>query len=148
MSLNTNFEDNIFILNTKIRNVSDLLLLDADPGLFLNKTLEDLAFISATINLILDKLVNNKHLISRDEQLHRLYETIEVFLDMLSNMLRGSPCFSVQKYPLIEGTIKSLTSVCKNQLKLIDETAVQFDTQSTDQRVVSSDELAELLKDI
>ncbi|GMO21482.1 MAG: hypothetical protein Ta2B_00280 [Termitinemataceae bacterium] len=128
--------------------VSDALLLDADPDLFLEKTVEDLDFISTSLNLLLDKLSDNKQLISREEQFHNLYETIEVFSDVLLHLLRGSACFSIQNYPSIEETVRSLMAVCNNQLQLIDGIMTEMGVNNVDHRVVSTDELAELLKDI
>jgi hypothetical protein len=128
--------------------VSHLLLLDADPDLFLEKTLEDLDFISRTLNLLLDKLSKNKQLISREEQFHNLYETIEIFSDTLSRLLRGSACFSIQKYPLIEEAIRSLSTMSNTQLHVIDGIMTEMGVNNVDPRVVSADELAELLKDI
>jgi hypothetical protein len=100
------------------------------------------------MNLLLDKLSKNKQLISREEQFHNLYETIEVFSDTLSHILRGSACFSIQKYPLIEETLRSLAAESNNQLQLIDGIMTEMGVNNVDHRVVSTDELAELLKDI
>jgi hypothetical protein len=143
-----NFEDNIFILRTKIRNISDLLSLEADPSFFLKKTMEDLNFISNTIKLLLEKLTSNKQLITKDEQLHNLNEAIEIFLDVLSNILRGSACFSIKNCPNIEADIRALVVLCNNQTQSIDKLVSKIDVQNIDHRVVSTDELSELLKDI
>ncbi|GHT51933.1 hypothetical protein FACS1894102_7770 [Spirochaetia bacterium] len=148
MGKNINFEDNIFILNTKIRGISDLLLLDADPDMFLDRTIGDLEFISTSIGSLLGNLAANKLLISRDEQIHNLNETVQVFLDILSNMLRGNVSFSVRKFHTIEDVIKSLINNSNEQLKLIDGYISEMDKTSMAQGLVTNDEMTELLKNL
>ncbi|GHV21809.1 hypothetical protein FACS189494_07720 [Spirochaetia bacterium] len=148
MNNQINFEDNIFILNTRIRAVSDLLILDANAEFFLEKTIEDVNFISTTTNRIFENLSANKQLISRDEQLHNLYETIESFMDVLNMILNGSGCFSVQTFPILTENITSLFEICKNKLKEIDDILIEIGAHTVDPRVVSTDELSELLKDL
>ena len=75
MNARTNIEDNIFILNIRIRMIHNLLLLDADPDLFLEKTLEDADFISYTLDALLRQLAGSTRYIDRKEQFHNLAET-------------------------------------------------------------------------
>jgi hypothetical protein len=49
MHKHINFEDNIFVLNTRIRMIRDSLILDTDPELFLEKTVDDTNFIDLTL---------------------------------------------------------------------------------------------------
>jgi hypothetical protein len=119
MNQQLNYEDNIFILNSKIRVIADMLLLDADPDIFLEKTLEDIDFITAKLTLLQETLALNKQLISRNEQFHNLEETYERFLDLLNDMLRGVGCFNVENYPMTKEQVGSTAAYCLKQQKII-----------------------------
>jgi hypothetical protein len=143
-----NYEDNIFILNVKIRAISDMLLLDADPDIFLEKTLEDLDFIGAKLTLLQEYLVPNEHLISKNQQLHNLDETYERFLDLLNGMLDGAVCFNADRYPFIHEPINELIEHCVNVQKQLKELTATTGEKIIDARLVSTDELTALLDGI
>ncbi|MDR2467691.1 MAG: hypothetical protein LBD22_01875 [Spirochaetaceae bacterium] len=148
MEKHLNYEDNIFILNTRIRMVSDLLLLDADPELYLDKTIEDLDFIGETAKFILTGLMANRQLIEWDEQLHNLYDTEERFFDLLSRILNGKASFSIDNFPRIAEITGALAAACTERQKIIKEHMSEALTTTSDPRVVSVDELAALLTDM
>jgi hypothetical protein len=143
-----NYEDNIFILNAKIRVISDMQLLDADPDIFLEKTLEDLDFIAAKLTLLYETLALNTQLISRNEQFHNLEEAHERFTELLNNMLRGTGCFNAQNYPLIREPLNTLAAHSLNQQNLIKAAMTEAGVNALDQRVVSAEELTALLDNI
>ncbi|MDR1285981.1 MAG: hypothetical protein LBK08_00075, partial [Treponema sp.] len=89
MNKRINFEDSIFIINTRIRIIRDMLLLDTDPDLFLEKALEDVSFIDKTLAILLDQLLDNSRFIERTEQFHNLAETERIFADVLSGLING-----------------------------------------------------------
>jgi hypothetical protein len=148
MNQQLNYEDNIFILNSKIRVTEDMLLLDADPDIFLEKTLEDLDFIAAKLSLLQETIALNRQLISRNEQFHNLEETYERFFDLLNDMLHGTGCFSVKNYPMIKEQINALSAHCLNQQKLIKAFMTEGGINTLDHRLVSTDELTALLDGI
>ncbi|MDR0409391.1 MAG: hypothetical protein LBH18_03235 [Spirochaetaceae bacterium] len=145
MNQQLNYEDNIFILNSKIRVIADMLMLDADPDIFLEKTLEDIDFIAAKLTLLRETLTLNTQLISRSEQFHNLDETCDRFLDLLNNMLRGDGCFCAKNYPIVEEPVNILIAHCLNQQKLIKSAVTEGKEKAPDPRLVSADELSALL---
>jgi hypothetical protein len=145
MNQHLNYEDNIFILNVNIRTIADLMQLDADPDIFLEKTIEDLNFIAAKLNLLYESLSINKHLISRNEQMHNLDETYERFLELLNGMARGTGCFSAANYPSIREPVNTLIAHCVNCQKLIKSAMRDSDTNTISHQFVSADELSALL---
>ncbi|QQO08073.1 hypothetical protein [Breznakiella homolactica] len=147
MNKRINFEDNIFILNVRIRMVRDLVLLDADPDIFLEKTLDDLDFIDATLALLLDGLMKNDKLIERTEQLHNLWETETQFEELLSDIANGSGSISVAQFPVIQDRVAAMANLSSNRKSLIDDSRPR-DSEEIDPMVVSTDELNELLKDL
>jgi hypothetical protein len=149
MNKNLNYEDNIFILNTRIRMVSDLLFLDADPGLYFDKMVEDLDFIGRTSKILLQSLMENKQLMEWDEQIHNLYDTEERYFEVLSRILSSNASFSINKFPVIAEIVGALAAGCTERQRTIKEN-MENETSSTarDPRVVSVDELTALLTDL
>ena len=84
-----NFDDSIFILNTRIRLISDILCLDADPELFLEKTIDDMDFIDGVLSVLLTCLTENRMLVDREEVLNKLLD-LEWRLDQLFTGIRGN----------------------------------------------------------
>jgi hypothetical protein len=147
MQKHLNYEDNIFILNTRIRMISDLLLLDAAPELYFEKTIEDLDFIGETAKVLLKSLMENRQLIEWDEQLHNLYDTEERFFELLKRILNGKAAFSIENFPMIAEITGALAADCSERQKVIKENMSEVFSQSSDSRVVSVDELSALLTD-
>ncbi|MDR2097582.1 MAG: hypothetical protein LBP37_03595, partial [Spirochaetaceae bacterium] len=139
---------NIFILNVKIRAISDIILLDADPDLFLERTMEDLDFILAKLTLIQESLALNEQLISRTEQLHNLDETYVRFLALINDTLRGKGCFDPNRYPFIREHLNTLATYCVNGQKQLKALKAAAGVNVNDVRLVSTDELTALLNGI
>ncbi|MDR1257487.1 MAG: hypothetical protein LBJ86_07045 [Spirochaetaceae bacterium] len=148
MNQQFNYEDNIFILNVRIRMLADMMKLDADPDIFLAKTVEDLDFIAAKLNLLQESLSYNKCLIYRDAQLHNLDETYESFMDLLNDMARGTGRFNVINYPYTRETVCELIKRGLDAQKQITELMRDTESDIPDHRLVGTDELAALLDGI
>jgi hypothetical protein len=143
-----NYEDNIFILNVKMRGISDMLLLDADPDLFLERMLDDLDFIGAKLVLLQEYLTLNEQLVSRNQQLHNLDETCDRFLNLLNGILRGTGCFNADSYPSIREPINKLITHCSAGQKQLKGIKTAAGVNANDTRLVSGDELTALLDGI
>lgn len=141
-----NFEDNIFILNIRVRMIHDLLLLETNPELFLKKTLEDIEFVDDTLGVLLDELIENIHLIERNEQFDNLSELEEQFIQVLSLFLTGSGNVSAIRFPALREKIVFLRTHNLTRRKTIDDLKKQTDGTILEP-LVSSAELNELLKE-
>jgi hypothetical protein len=146
MSKQINFEDNIFILNTRIRMIRDLLILDADPDIFLDKTLTDVDFIDAALGVLLRDLIENTHLIERNGQFYNLYETEQQFLAVLWDLGNGPGTVSLSPYPALKDKIALMREHSLERQKNIEEHITTTEA-SPSEPVVSSNELNELLRD-
>jgi hypothetical protein len=145
MGKQINFEDNIFILNTRIRMIRDLLILDADPDIFLDKTLADVDFIDAALGVLLRDLIENTHLIERNGQFYNLYETEQQFLAGLWDLANGPGTVSVAPYPALRDKIALMREHSMERRKTIEEHISATEVPSAEP-VVSSDELNGLLQ--
>ena len=139
MNKQINFEDNIFILNVRIRMLMDLLHLDVDPGFYAEKTLDDIAFIDMILNSLLKYLTENRMFHDREDELDKLID-LEYRFDQL---LEGTgKCF-----PLIREQLLQYKTSSTERRKNIDDTRLPVD-QSANEPVVSSLELNELLREL
>ncbi|MDR0554127.1 MAG: hypothetical protein LBG76_04940 [Treponema sp.] len=147
MQKRINFEDNIFSLNTRLRMLRDILLLDIDADLFLAKILDDVEFIDHALGAILNSLKENSHLFDREEQFQNLAETEEHFLDVLRTLSQGTGNVSSLKFPPIEERIAQVRNRILERRKLINEIAPES-SENVMEPLVSPDELTELLRDL
>jgi hypothetical protein len=141
-----NFEDNIFILNVRVRMIHDLLLLETNPELFLKKTIEDIDFIDDTLGILLDELMENTHLIERNEQFDNLSELEGQFSQILTQFLTGSGNISAIRFPALREKIIFLRTHSMTRKKAIHDSRKQTDGTILEP-LVSSAELNELLKE-
>lgn len=145
MNKRVNFEDNIYILLARIRMVRDLLTLDTDPRLFLEKTVDDLEFIDTTLNILLQDISENQRLIERKEFLNHLSELDLQFEQTLSDILSGGRTISAGGSPAVKDklTILRIHSLERRKTTVNTGSAVESRNEGP---LVSSDELNELLK--
>ncbi|MDR2048293.1 MAG: hypothetical protein LBP69_02455 [Treponema sp.] len=144
MDKRMNFEDSIFILNVRIRMIQDMFVLDADPGLFLNKTMDDLAFIDLCHESLLSSLKNNDRLIERDEQLYNLSESERIFCELLFELSHGETGFSAALDQGMRETASAMRNRSLERRRSIGDVIVESKNSNLEP-VVSYDELHELL---
>ncbi|MDR3333297.1 MAG: hypothetical protein LBT13_00195 [Treponema sp.] len=145
MNRHINFEDNIFILNLRIRLIRDSLALNADPELFLKKIVEDIEFIDIALSRLLDDLVENISFIGRDEQFDNLAEIEWQFSQVLTRFLNSSRNISAAQLPILREKLVFLQNHSAARRKTIDDAESQMEGVYVEP-VVSSAELSELLK--
>ncbi|MDR2184856.1 MAG: hypothetical protein LBO80_04220 [Treponema sp.] len=147
MNKHINFEDNIFVLNLRIRIIADSLILDTDPELFLEKIMDDVDFINTNLGILLGNLIENERFIERNEQFHHLFETERQFAEILSGLEFGQGAISGSRFPVICDRIAQVRENTIRRRKTIEDFITKTSKTPIDPMVVSSDELSELLKD-
>ena len=145
MNKRVNFEDNIFILMVRIRMIRDIITLDADPELFLEKTLDDIDFTDHTLGILLGYLRENSRLIEREELLEHLSELEWQFSQILQKLLDHDGNISVNDIPSINEKLTAFRNNSAERRKSIENLKPTDDSRSGEP-IVSSDELTELLK--
>jgi hypothetical protein len=146
MNKRINFEDNIFILLTRIRMIRDLLALDTDPDLFLEKTIDDINFIDLTLETLLGNLVENKRLLERKKAVDDLADLEWHFFQALTEFFNSAGNISAARFPILRENIGRLRDRSTGRKKTMDESGGLAEISATEP-VVSSVELGELLKD-
>jgi hypothetical protein len=147
MNKRINFEDNAFILNNRIRVIENTIILDADPDLFLEKTISDMTFIDTCLTFLLDSLSKNEQMIGRNTQFYHLMETESKFMDLLDAISKSKGSISVSEFPIITERIHNFHASSGERQKILQNYIESSDTILQDPNMVSSDELNALLKD-
>jgi hypothetical protein len=144
MEKQINFEDNIFIINVRIRLIQDLQILDADPAMFLDKTMDDVEFIDSALAALLRELKGNSRLIERAEQFYNLSEAERLFASLLDDLYKGESNFSASLTPEMKGKVQLLKGRSQERKASIG-TVVVSGEKAVPEPLVSPDELHELL---
>jgi hypothetical protein len=145
MTKHINFEDNLFILNVRIRMLHDTLTLGVDPELFLGKTMEDLEFINTILEALLKNLIENIKLIERADEFNNLSDLDWQFDQLLTGFYNDRDGVFAVQYPGMREKLLLLKDKSAARRKLIDSSLVSGTRKAADP-MVSSDELSELLK--
>jgi hypothetical protein len=147
MKKRVNYEDNTFIVNTRIRLLQDIFALEADSALFFNRALDELDFINNTLDTLLKDFLENNKSIERAERLQDLLETEWRFTSVLNYLISGQGAFADDFYPRLVPKLKSLLGDCTQRRSMIEKEKVDSEKNPVDERLVSSLELSELLKE-
>ena len=137
----TIFEDTIFILNIRIRMIKDTLRLSPSPDLFLQKTLDDLAFINNSLEHLAEMLMKDHGGIDEFEYLS---DTEWQFSQVLTELSLETSPFSINSFPEIHKTIGILRENGNTRRKALEEYTIDAEIALTEP-VVSSAELSGLL---
>jgi hypothetical protein len=143
MNKRINFADNLFILNIRLRMIRDILSLDAAPGLFLEKTLEDLEFLDYSLAFLLRELMENQRFLEREEVFEDLSELEWLFSQTAGEFSGSRGEFSPS--PGIREKLELLQNRSLERRKLIDQSLPRSESAALDP-LVGAEELGELLK--
>jgi hypothetical protein len=147
MNKRINFEDNTFILNNRLRMIANTIILDVDPDLFLEKTIDDMDFIDTSMAVLVNSLAKNEKLIDRSALFYNLMETESKFMNILDTIAKSDGAISVSEFPIIIEKIEGFRTRSIGRQDVIKDAIDALDETPQDPNVVSSDELLELLRD-
>ena len=145
MNKQVNFEDSIFIIMMRIRMIRDIITLDADPELFLEKTLDDIFFTDHCLGIMLGYLQGNHRLIEREELLEHLSELEWQFSQTLQDLLNQEGNISIKGIPTVKEKLVLLRNNSLERRRTAD-TMSPVGESPISEPVVSSEEINELLK--
>jgi len=125
--------------------IRDIITLDADPELFLEKTLDDIYSTDHVLRILLGYLQENSRLIAREELVEHFCETEWQFSRILQDLLEHNGNFSIQDIPSIREKLVAFRKSSQERRKIADDLNPDHKTVSGSP-IVSTDELTELLK--
>jgi hypothetical protein len=146
MNKRVNFEDSLFILMIRIRMIRDTITLDADPELFLEKTLDDIYFADQILRILLYHLEENHYLIERAELLEQLADLELQFSQVLKELLDHNGNIAIRDISSIKEKITACRNSSLERQKTAERLSPAEDNQPPVSPIVSSAELSELLK--
>jgi hypothetical protein len=146
MNKQENFEDSLYLLMNRIKLIRETLILDADPGLFSEKILEDIDFIDQIVDNLLSWLTENNRLINREELISNLAELEWEFTQVLTSVLNGSTFIPAFEITPLKDRITLLRSKSVERQRTIDHISSTVENEPGEP-VINSNELYELLKD-
>lgn len=94
MQSKIHYEDNLFYLTLMMKTMREGFSLNLDADFYLDRIIEDLSFIDATLGRIYSTLKENKNLIRRAEYLHGLVKSKTNFAELTEDILRKKYNFS------------------------------------------------------
>ena len=124
--------------------IRDTITLDADPELFMEKTLDDICFIDSTMRILLENLEENRHLIEREDFLDLHSNAERQFSQVLQELLEHKGSFSIGEIPTIREKIIAFQSGSLKRRKTAER--LLTGEENINNNYVSSDEITELLK--
>ena len=145
MNKRFNFEDNIFIILMRLRMIRDIIILDPEPDLFLEKILDDIYFTDHILRILLEYIQENDRLIARDEFLNQLFKTEGQFYQLTRDFLDREGNISVREIPPVNEKLLALRDSSMERHKTLEELCHKAGI-GHENTTVSSDEINELLK--
>lgn len=138
------FEDAIFIINMRIRMIRDTLRLNPPPELFLEKYLDDLAFIDWVLAYLVQALEVNGEKFVRNNEYAYASDTEWQFNQLLTEFSLESGLFSSCTDDETRQRIAVLREESDGRRKTLEEADLSPETAKAEP-VVSSAELSSLL---
>ena len=146
MNKQDNFEDNLYLIQIRIRIIQDTLILNTDNELFFEITLEDINFIDKTLAVLFLKLQGTRQRVDRDGNLDHLSEMERQFSKTLSDFMDNSGSISAREIPELKERISILRKASLERQESL-ETMKNALEGYQEEPVISKDEFRELLKD-
>ncbi|MCL2762866.1 MAG: hypothetical protein FWD36_06660 [Treponema sp.] len=129
----------------RIRMIKDTLRLNPSPELFLEKSVDDLAFLDSVLETLAGTLVkNDSSQYNRNGEWEYISDTEWQFSQILTEFSLESSPFSMNSFPEAHKRIMVLRSHSNARRKALEENSVVTETTQTEP-VVSSAELSGLL---
>ena len=145
MNKQVRFEDNLFILMIRLRMNRDVITLNADPELFLEKTLDDICFIDHVLRNLLEYLQESSRLIEREEFIEYFSDAERQFSRIIKDILDHDGNLSIQEIPSLREKLEAFRNSSEERQNIAESLNPAEDDRGAEP-VVSSDELTELLK--
>jgi len=139
-----NLEDSIFILNMRIRTIRDTLHLNPPPVLFMERCVDDLAFIDSVLEFLSRTISENSGQYTANGESEYIADTEWQFTQVLTEFLLESSPFSAHALPETVEKITSMRASSEARRKIMESTGLPSEIAQAEP-VVTSAELNGLL---
>lgn len=147
MGTRSNYDDNLFFLQSWLKTLRMSLKLELDPELFLHKSLDIVLFIHETLARLHQKLVANTQYIHRLEHLRLLLLAKKDFLIFLDELNRPGTDF-LEQLASCRDQLDQCRAIHERECGEIEDildASLATDAEETD--IISTDEYHFLFKD-
>ena len=144
---NAGFEDIVFIVNMRIRMIRDTLRLNPPPDMFLEKSLDDLAFIDWVLACLTQSLAESEGRYGGYNGYTYISDAEWQFSQLLTEFSLESSLFSSSIYGETRARITMLREASDGRRKAMEESELPSEMAKSEP-VVSSAELSGLLEGI
>ena len=145
MARRINYEDDIFTLALHVRCLQDTLKLEIDAEFFLERILDDIAWLDSAIGLISRNLMSGSFFVKREEHLKELQKLRRAFSEALSGIIEKRVPFADS----LEDRMSDLRSLREDQEKAIAEIRTLLSEAGSpaqeEEHIVSAEELKFLM---
>lgn len=139
MNEKVNYEDTLFYISMKIKNIKKSFLLNISAEYFSERQAEDILFIFHTLQKVLRELSDNKFLINRNQYLNSLVRVYMQFLELIRIYMKNDQKELVEKSIIRQ--IMKIREVVQNDLSDIREILTQEDQTEVEKDLISNEEL-------
>ena len=125
--------------------ISDMLCLDTDPDLFLEKTIDDTGFIDGVLSALMKCLIDNQMLVDREEELDKLADLEWRFEQVLTGIRGDSGLIDALNHAQNREKLLGFKNNCIQRRKTIEGTR-SYGPQPDSESVVTISEMNQLLQ--
>ena len=145
MASTVNYDDNLFHIMAITRTLRSGLQLDIDAQLYLDRVVEDLLFIDATLERVHEELRDSRYLINRRDHLRQLMRAKRAYSDLLGEILNGQTAFRVE-LSRIRSKLEAAHDQQQRDIDEIRDDMEQVGGEDDQHTIVSQDEFRFLLQ--
>lgn len=146
MSARINYDDNLFYINSWLKQLRISLNLDMDSDIFLHKIVEDILFIHDVLMKLHATLIKNAVFINRLENLRMLVLSKKEFVRFLEELQINSSAFAENLVPFHEQFIQCRNVHFKDIETISDILEKEAGVNQEESDIISSDEYRYLFK--
>ncbi len=140
------FEENLYFLNEYLNAVESGLELKIDAHIYLDKVVEDIFFIDATLNKLYAAVSGNNRLVQATAILRSIQISKIRFADLLDHITHGKTGLEENFIPFIQ-KLKELISEHRSDAARIRDEYLADDNSTTPREGISSEEYQFLFPD-
>lgn len=138
------FQDNIYQLARTIDLLKEGLMLDITEDYFFDKTVDDLLFIDATLQKIMEQLEANPKITGYVQIVHSLHSCQERYIQLLDFILKNK-CAMQENFTPLLAKLQSIRNTQSNQAQETKNSIQKSDKNRDSRDMVSQNELSQLL---
>lgn len=138
------FQDNIYQLARTIDLLKEGLMLDISEDYFFDKTVDDLLFIDATLQKIMEQLEANPKITGYVQIVHSLHSCQERYIQLLDFILKNK-CAMQENFTPLLAKLQSIRNTQSNQAQETKNSIQKSDKNRDSRDMVSQNELSQLL---